>query len=1246
VVEKLVLARDPSGRATGGRGCPPREDARSRVMLVCAALAMAVAFISLTSAVATAAIVHQFSFSFDGAATPDGSLSTPDGVAIDGASGDVFVADVGHNVIDRFDATGRYLSQIDGSGTPAGRFTLGSPASLAVDNSSNPLDTSAGSLYVVDAGAAVVYRFDRTGTYAGQVSGGPFAAGLFGVSVDADGNVWVYDGNATVSEFDFTGSFVTAYNTGFAANRGLAVDSGQHTYPVRGNTSVLKFDVPGTQFASLGTLDTGPAYAVATNLVTDRVFVDHGSSIVAWDSAMAPLESFGSDQVTDTGKGGLAVNSVNDRVYVANPSDNTVYAFDEVLAPDVATDSVSAVTGTGATLNGTVNPLGLSATYQFEYGETSTYGAVAPASPGDAGSGSTPAPVRADVSGLTQGTTYHYRLSATNANGTANTVDATFTTADLPIVDVTAFTSDITSASATLHGTVNPNRADTTYRFEYGTTTSYGASAPVSEADIRAGADPVAIEQVVSGLQPDTTYHYRIVATNVVGTTTGTDHTFTTSTPPARGRSASALPGRGLLPDDRGWELVSPPGKGGADVMGDSARTRAASNGGAVTFSSLGGFGDVHGMGVATEYLSERSTSSAPGDSGWSTHGITPRQDPLSFRGASQALDPLWEGELSADLTSGAFRAWSPLTDAPMAANVQNLYVRHDLRTPGAGSYALATDCTGCLRPLPSTQVTLTRPWLAGASADFSHVLFESVLPLTPDATGDGAFTFNVFEWDNGTLRLVSLVPSPGATSCGSGGPACVSAASAIAGVGASHNLYTPHVVSDDGSRIFFTDTSASPGSQSGALYARIDGSRTVQLNASERTDCADNDPCSGTLEPDPNGPQPATYQTASSDGKRVFFLTNEQLISSDRDGTQDLYMDDEEAGAGAHLSRISVDDRTGNSLDPLGVIGASRDGHWVYYLDSARNMYLWHDGATSRIGRLDDGRDPDINLPTDWNLLVLQSRVTPNGHQLLFASHSGTGLTGRDHREVCGNGFDQGGNPCQALYLYNTDDASMTCVSCDPGGGPVTDNARTNAIALAGGALTTWHLSHPFSDDGKKVFFTTRAGLVPGDSNGKADAYEWEAQGTGGCTRSEGCISLLSSGTDSAESYFMDASANGGDVFFLTRQQLVGWDRDQNYDLYDARVDGGFPEPVPATPPCSADACQGPATRVPAETAAGTAIFEGSGNVRGSLKARKAKCKRGFVREKMRGKVRCVKKRRAHAHRRGRKATRKGGAK
>ncbi|HEX5145532.1 MAG TPA: hypothetical protein VFV85_00810, partial [Conexibacter sp.] len=790
-------------------------------------------------------------------------------------------------------------------------------------------------------------------------------------------------------------------------------------------------------------------------------------------------------------------------------------------------------------------------------------------------------------------------------------------------------------------GHVNPNGADTTVRIEYGTTPSYGTTVPAAGIDVGGSSSDQAVSQALAGLQPDTVYHYRVVARNSVGTTTGGDHTFVSEASPANSGTTPVIPGRGFLPDNRGWELVSPPDKHGGEVMGDAARTHAASDGSAVSFSSLQGFGDVRGTGAATDYLSERSSDPSPGDNGWSTHAIFPPQSPLTLFASLQALDPLWEGEMSDDLTHGVFRAWSPVTDDPDVADVQNLYMRSDLRTAGAGTYSLVSPCPACGgTPLPAHQDTGSRPWLVGTSSDFSHVVFESTLPLIA-AANSGT---NLFEWTNGTLRLVDQVPPSGRASCGPSGPACIPASGASAG--ASIGFYSLRHVSSDGSRIFFGDST-------GNLYERIDGTTTVQINASE----------TGTP-----ASQPVGFQTASTDGRRVFFTTVDQLIASDTDNAVDLYMYDETAPAGHRLTRLSTDEQPADP--PIGtqaVIGASRDGHWVYFVNAGQiaagkapigaqfAIYLWHDGAVSFIGRMADvNRDSGLDEPGSWNLQPLQSRVTPDGHSLLFASHTGVGLTGNDQASTCGDDLTTGTAPCQELYVYNAAASSLTCISCAPNGNPSTQNAIVRVRVGAGGSVTTWHLPHAFSDDGTKAFFSTRAALVPGDSNGKVDAYEWEADGTAGCARVTGCVSLLSSGTDPADSYFMDASANGDDVFILTRQQLVGWDTDANYDLYDARVNGGFPQPAPATPGCSADACQGPPNAAPAAPAAGSTTLAGPGNVKASPRPKTVRCKRGYVRKKVKGKVRCVKKRTVHrakrrkAHRRAKKArhAKKGGAK
>jgi hypothetical protein len=193
----------------------------------------------------------------------------------------------------------------------------------------------------------------------------------------------------------------------------------------------------------------------------------------------------------------------------------------------VTTGGASSVTSAGATVKGTVNPEGSDTTYYFEYGTDTTYGTTT--TPGPAGAGTTAQSVSAALSGLTGSTTYHYRLVATNANGTTDGSDATFTTKAAPGVTTGAATG-ITSTGATVKGTVNPHGSDTTYYFQYGTDTTYGSS--TTPASAGAGSTAVSVSASLGGLASSTTYHDRLVATNASGSTTlGGDRTFTTLAP-------------------------------------------------------------------------------------------------------------------------------------------------------------------------------------------------------------------------------------------------------------------------------------------------------------------------------------------------------------------------------------------------------------------------------------------------------------------------------------------------------------------------------------------------------------------------------------------------------------------------------------------------------------------------------------------------------------------------------------------
>jgi subtilisin family serine protease len=200
----------------------------------------------------------------------------------------------------------------------------------------------------------------------------------------------------------------------------------------------------------------------------------------------------------------------------------------EPTPPAATTLPATGLAQTGATLKGTVNPNGALVTNcHFEYGISMSYGSSAPCSPSP-GSGTSAVPVSASIGGLTANTRYHFRLAATNAKGTNNGADLTLTTtANKPTV-VTGGPSSVAQTEATLTGTVNPNGAEVSEcHFNYGTSKTYGLHANCTPSP-GSGTSPVAVSVSISGLAPNTTYHFQVVATNTTGTNNGADATFTT----------------------------------------------------------------------------------------------------------------------------------------------------------------------------------------------------------------------------------------------------------------------------------------------------------------------------------------------------------------------------------------------------------------------------------------------------------------------------------------------------------------------------------------------------------------------------------------------------------------------------------------------------------------------------------------------------------------------------------------------
>jgi hypothetical protein len=245
---------------------------------------------------------------------------------------------------------------------------------------------------------------------------------------------------------------------------------------------------------------------------------------------------------------------------VATNSGGTTEGMDQVFAtppptpqgaPTASTGHATDVTTTSATLNGTVNPNNGETVYHFEYGTSTAYGTSVPSPDAPVGDDTANHAVSQKLSGLKPGTTYHFRVVASNIDGTSNGPDETFTTLAPPVA-VTGTATAIGRTGATLNATVNPSGSATTYHFQYGTTSGYGATAPAPDGS--AGSDNVAHpEQVaITGLAPNKTYHFRIVATSAGGTSNGADRTFKTArkgTPPAPPAVAASVTRVSITPN-------------------------------------------------------------------------------------------------------------------------------------------------------------------------------------------------------------------------------------------------------------------------------------------------------------------------------------------------------------------------------------------------------------------------------------------------------------------------------------------------------------------------------------------------------------------------------------------------------------------------------------------------------------------------------------------------------------------------
>jgi phosphodiesterase/alkaline phosphatase D-like protein len=312
---------------------------------------------------------------------------------------------------------------------------------------------------------------------------------------------------------------------------GSATSIGQTTATLNGTVNPNAQAVTACEFE----YGTTTSYGQTAPCVPDAATIGSGSSPVSVSANVTGLNP-------DT-EYHFRLTATNAAAGETNGNDGT-FETDAIPAPTATTGAASSIAQTTATLNASVNPNGSNVTScQLQYGTTTSYGQTAACTPSP-GSGSSAVSVSANITGLTAGTEYHFRVVATNGGGTTNGSDATFsTTVDPPPTVVTGSASSIAQTTATLSGSVNPNGTNvTSCQIQYGTTTSYGQTAACSPSP-GSGSSAVSVSANVTGLTVNTTYHFRVVATNAGGPTNGNDATFNTlpQAPTAVTGAASAI---------------------------------------------------------------------------------------------------------------------------------------------------------------------------------------------------------------------------------------------------------------------------------------------------------------------------------------------------------------------------------------------------------------------------------------------------------------------------------------------------------------------------------------------------------------------------------------------------------------------------------------------------------------------------------------------------------------------------------
>jgi hypothetical protein len=1170
-----------------------------------------------------------------GVAPGAGGLNTSNGIAVDQNTGNLFITSQGNRRIDVFASNGTFqgafgwgvktgsaalefctttcLTGIAGAG--AGQFTstpnpaIGYPA----------IDPATGHLYVPNPSNN---RFDE---FAPTISGGA----VTGVGHVRSVGWGVATGAAQLETCTTTCQIGLAGNGSgqFNTVTSVAIDGAGSIYavtkPVGCSTAapcrVQRFDAAATgaiEFAPAETMrTTGSAVTVAVQNVayepsSGRVLVVQASGVANNivvkefddDGTLLGTSPSGTTISSAANSNGLAIG-LGGRWYVAN-SNARVDILGPPPAPSVTIAAPADVSASGVVLSGTVTPPmpgpqgGFATRYRFEYSTDGVNWTAFPDNDVNVGNGTgagdpnncpTGNPSSCNVSqtltGLTPNTLYQARLVATTGTDAVSST-VVFTTGQVPPAVSATFVTDVVQTAAAINAHINPQSLATKYRFEYGSAPCSAnpcSRVPSFDRAIGAGNAAIAVQEAVSGLEPNTSYFYRVVAINSAGRTDGPDRQIRTL-------------GTCDLPNSRCPELVSPADKGSTGnvemVFPAQQSFQASESGDGMAYLVLNGTGSGPSGGDVI-YKSSRAPDSWSDPSQVTPPSLVPG---VSSSGniASYSGTPGLVLYFSRDLGCAVVRSINPLTaDTPALGGefgVENLY-RWDADD---GGYTLITNRL----PLnPGAEADVTGNYrVVGASDDCSRVFFRA----RPYAFIAGAS--GLYEWDSagGVLSDAGLRPD--------GAPG-------LFDVEVGSNV-VKNAVSPDGQLVFTGISNEAPDSGKQAVFVR-DGQTGEVVNASRPDTVV--------------ATQGAGYETASPDGKHVFFLANYGIASTTSSGSTngdcsnllesilsgvstrpcDLYDYDVESG---DLTDISAYNTTANPQGAVvqGVMAVSGDGETVYFAALGQliagkgrtyaqnlqgagfaNIYRYRSGASPadrlayvgslEVRDLESNSRPDalIHAPQYWT-----AQTNFDGSYFYFSSHDN--MTGTNPQNV------------GSAYVFSEATGVTECVSCPQDGSPpLPREISTTGTAIASGTgLGANYTPRSLSDDGR-VVFTAEDVLAPGAIEGdgtvvgseavkgpaQTNVYEWL----------DGQVSLLTTG----RVQFLDMSRDGRDVFVRSYTRLDPRDIDAVGDVYDLRSGGGFDPPAVAPEPCDpgVDGCQGPGVAPDPSGSPGSVSRSGSGN-------------------------------------------------